>query len=140
MYTVAYAASKAACEVLSEGLRRELEPFGVRVATVVTGAVKTNLHSNTPQMVLPKGSLYAPVAEKISERATGKDVQGRNCTPEVFARGLVGDLMGGASGKIYRGSMSTLMDVVTRYLPLWLVVSLLLELFMPGCSGPESWC
>lgn len=121
---VAYASSKAACEVLSEGLRRELAPFGVRVATVITGAVKTNLHSNCTHVALPEGSLYAPVANQISDRATGKDVQGRTSTPEFFAKGLVGDLMAGATGKIYRGRMSTLMDVITRYLPSWLVVSL----------------
>ncbi|KAJ4419044.1 hypothetical protein N0V82_005167 [Gnomoniopsis sp. IMI 355080] len=120
-YLVTYASSKAAGEVLSEGLRRELAPFGVRVATVIVGGVKTNIHQNSPQHQLPPGSLYTPVAEKISDRATGKDINVRMDDPHVFAKRLVKDLLDGASGKIYRGNISSTMGFLAWFLPSWVM-------------------
>lgn len=118
-----YASSKAAGEVLSEGLRRELAPFGVKVATVIVGGVQTNIHQNSPEHQLPSESLYTSVATNIADRATGKDIKVRMDDPDVFARLLVKDLMNGASSKIYRGSMSSTMRYLTWLLPSWLMVS-----------------
>lgn len=122
-YTVTYASSKAAGEVLSEGLRRELAPFGVKVATVIVGGVQTNIHKNSPEHHLPPGSLYAPVAAKISDRASGRDITVRMDDPGVFAQHLVRDLMAGASGRIYRGNVSSTMSFLAWLLPSWLMVS-----------------
>lgn len=118
-----YASSKAAGEAFSEGLRRELSPLGVKVATVIVGGVKTNIHSNSPGHRLPPGSLYTPAAENISARATGTDIRVRMDPPEVFAKGLVGDLMNGASGKVYRGNLSSTMTCLAWALPSWIMVS-----------------
>lgn len=119
-----YASSKAAGEAFSEGLRREISPFGVKVATVIVGGVKTNIHSNSPEHQLPPGSLYALAGEEISDRATGKDIRVRMDPPEVFAKGLVNDLVNGASGKIYRGNLSSTMSWMVWALPSWIMVSL----------------
>lgn len=122
-YQVTYASSKAAVEVVSEGLRRELAPFGVKVATVIVGGVQTNIHKNSPTHHLPPDSFYTPVAAMISDRATGKDIPVRMDEPEVFAKRLVNDLVNGARGRIYRGNISSTMGFLSWLLPSWVMVS-----------------
>lgn len=130
-----YASSKAAGETLSEGLRRELAPFGVKVATVIVGGVQTNIHRNSPEHQLPPNSLYAPVAARISDRAAGKDIKVQMDDPEVFARCLINDLMNGASGKIYRGNVSSTMGFLAWLLPTWAMVCLIIY---KGLDLPRS--
>ncbi|KAF3767812.1 NAD(P)-binding protein [Cryphonectria parasitica EP155] len=121
-YLVTYASSKAAAEAFSEGLRRELAPLGVKVATVMVGGVKTNIHSSHPALSLPEDSFYRPVANRIADRAAGRDAEQYLGPPEDFARGLVDDLLRGASGKVYHGKMAS-MAGIARLLPSWLLVS-----------------
>ena len=66
----AYSASKFALEGLSESLRSELGPFGVRVAVVEPGGVRTNFHRDR---VLPVGlqdvaSRYSPYIDTYRRR------------------------------------------------------------------------
>lgn len=44
---------------------------------------------------------------------------------DVFAERVVNDLLKGASGRIYRGSLSTTMAVLKNWLPEWIMVSIL---------------
>ncbi|KAL2828010.1 hypothetical protein BDW59DRAFT_159966 [Aspergillus cavernicola] len=67
-FACAYNASKAAVASLTEALRLELEPFGLRVINLMTGGVRSTFHSNDPNPVLPPTSLYN-VAKEIAERA-----------------------------------------------------------------------
>jgi len=46
-FQVHYSASKFAMEALTEGLRQELRPFGVKVAAVEPGDIQTNTNINT---------------------------------------------------------------------------------------------
>lgn len=130
IFLVTYASSKAAGEVLSEGLRRELAPFGVNVVTVIVGGVQTNIHKNSPEHQLPPGSLYAPVAARIADRASGKDIKVRMDDPAGFAECLVKDLMKGVSGKIYRGNVSSTMGFLVWLLPSWVMVSMVIGGFI----------
>jgi short-subunit dehydrogenase len=71
----AYSASKAAIAMLSNGLRLELQGFGITVVDLKTAVVKSNLIQNNKEMrqpVLPKGSIYEP-AKELVERSLRQD-------------------------------------------------------------------
>lgn len=118
-----YGGSKAAIDMIGETLRLELAPFDVKVITCVTGAIQTNIMTNSEKHDLPSGSLYAPVAEKIYERARGDDIKDQRSSSEDFAERLVRDVLGGATGKVYRGKFSSLTRFTTTFLPTSILVS-----------------
>ena len=117
--------------MISETLRLELAPFDVKVITCVTGAVKTNIMSNSAKHDLPAGSLYAPIARKVSARANGEDVKDAG-TPEDFAKRLVNDTLSGTSGLVYRGKLATITKYISTFLPASRLVS-------QSCLGLYSW-
>lgn len=133
-----YAGSKSAFATVSESLRLEMRPLGVRVVTVNVGAVATNIFNNRPVYAPPPDSVYGPVEKQIEARVTGSDVSGSKDTPEVFARGLVGKILGGASGKVSSGKLSSTVRVCTTYLPTWLMVSLPMFLFLLVHHSPST--
>ncbi|CAD6448630.1 8206903f-48bd-4ae8-b69e-0cb7d3398fd3 [Sclerotinia trifoliorum] len=67
-----YNASKAAVNHITDQLRLELEPLGVKVILVITGVVRTKFFDNQPSVRLPENSPYAP-ARDIVEHAAGGD-------------------------------------------------------------------
>jgi len=80
-----YNASKAAQHVLMETLRIELEPLGVRVLTVVTGAIDTVVMTKQAGTFrLPEDSMYTAIEGKLRERAEGHEVVPRT-TPDDYA-------------------------------------------------------
>lgn len=108
---------------ISEGLRLELKPFGVKVVTVLVGAVETQLFDNAPEHHLPPTSLYRPAEKEIGDWATGRDMKGQSGKREDFACALVKDILGGASGRVYCGNMSTMLRIVTSIFPDFIIVS-----------------
>ena len=57
-----------------ETLRTELEPLGVRVMTVVTGAIDTVVMTKQAgTFQLPTGSIYAAIAAQLRVRAEGEE-------------------------------------------------------------------
>jgi 1-acylglycerone phosphate reductase len=83
-----YNASKAALHAYADTLRVELAPLGVRVVTVVTGGVKSNIART--HRTLPEGSYYEPLADVYEGRLThsqslGMDTQSyaRSCVRQV---------------------------------------------------------
>ncbi|KAK8063258.1 hypothetical protein PG996_007910 [Apiospora saccharicola] len=123
-YMDVYAGSKSAVEAISESLRHELQPFGVKVLTVIVGAIKTNIFNNRPEYELPQGSRYEPVRKEVAARIAGSDVEGRLGKPEDFAKSLVRDMMGGVSGTIRRGNMSSFVRFATAVFPRFILVSI----------------
>ena len=67
----AYAASKFALEGLSESLRTELWPFGVRVAVIEPGLFRTEFISNqvTAAAAEDEDSVYAPYVRRYRQRS-----------------------------------------------------------------------
>ncbi|KAI0880499.1 putative short-chain dehydrogenase/reductase [Annulohypoxylon maeteangense] len=100
-----YNASKAAVEVLSASIRPELAPFGIRVVTVKTGSVETDLFANAPVVRLPPGSWYEAARAFIE----GKGMLGfaRSERVEVYARGVVDELVRPRGRKVlWRGGLT----------------------------------
>lgn len=65
-----YAASKAAVHSISDALRMELAPFGVKVSVVAPGAIKSNIGDNNLKAFhLPEESFYQSVIKFVMSRA-----------------------------------------------------------------------
>ncbi|KAK4547099.1 hypothetical protein LTR36_001320 [Oleoguttula mirabilis] len=80
-----YNASKAALHSYSDTLRIELAPFDVKVVTIVTGGVKSNI--TRTHRTLREGSLYLPLAEEYEGRQTHS--QANAISNEQYARSVV---------------------------------------------------
>ena len=65
-----YAASKAAVHSISDALRMELAPFGVKVSVISPGAIKSNIGDNNLKAFhLPEKSFYQSVIKYVMARA-----------------------------------------------------------------------
>ncbi|KAI9640834.1 hypothetical protein NHQ30_010675 [Ciborinia camelliae] len=103
-YMGLYAASKRSLEILSETLRLELQPFGVWVSCIVTGAVQTNGQTYFEDWKLPEDSLYKPIEATIHDRARGGDGYPRMDAFE-YADKVVTNIIGrGGDGRFWCGT------------------------------------
>jgi len=120
-----YAASKAAINSLSNTLRLEMAPFNVRVVIIMTGAVNTKFYANagSDQFQLPSTSRYLPMEETVRKYANGEDHIG--VPARQYADKVVGDILGGAKGKIWSGGLAGIVRYVAPFMPGWLYVSML---------------
>jgi short-subunit dehydrogenase len=88
-----YCATKSAIHTLSDVLRVELAPFGIRTITVQPGGIASELGNTAHKGIIPSEngtSNYATIADAIVERATASQ---KNATPvDVFASQLVTEL------------------------------------------------
>ncbi|KAI9828944.1 MAG: hypothetical protein M1819_006443 [Sarea resinae] len=89
----AYNASKAALHSYSNTLRVELEPFGVKVLTLITGGVKSQIAR--VERELPPTSLYNPIAASYARRVTHS--QEGAMPSSAYARSVVGQILGATS-------------------------------------------
>lgn len=86
----AYCATKSALHSISDALRMELAPFGIKVITVQPGAVKSNLGNRSDSDVgkhVSADSAYAPILDAIHQRA--QTSQENPMSAEEFAAKLV---------------------------------------------------
>lgn len=105
-----YNASKAAINMLSETLRYELAPLHVRVITLVAGNVASHMSTGVngpPPASLPITSRYKAVEAELAKGEKFADMD-----TSVFADGVVAAVVGGATGKVWKGGNM----VVTRWL------------------------
>ncbi|KAI1153857.1 short-chain dehydrogenase/reductase [Nemania diffusa] len=109
-----YNASKAALECWGATIRMELAPLGVRVVTLKTGSVRSDLFSNAPPSKLPEGSLYAPIREFIEER---KMFDGHKfMPPEVYAKNVVDELLRPkVKHVIWQGTLTTIVWILSWF-------------------------
>jgi 1-acylglycerone phosphate reductase len=70
LYGSSYNATKAALHHWGNTLRVELAPLDVRVITIISGEVSTNILKNDAHRRLPEGSYYAPLAEEFHAHVT----------------------------------------------------------------------
>ncbi|KAF1978091.1 NAD(P)-binding protein [Bimuria novae-zelandiae CBS 107.79] len=120
VFASVYAASKAALHAYSDTLRVELAPLGVRVITIVTGGVKSNIARTHRE--LPEGSYYVPIADQYEKRLTLSQQMGMDT--RQYARSCVRHVLGGESWLglvtkrwVWEGKMSWLVWFGWSYLP-----------------------
>ncbi|KAF5015382.1 hypothetical protein F66182_13309, partial [Fusarium sp. NRRL 66182] len=113
-----YNSSKAATALISETLRLELAPLGVRVITAMVGGVNTKFFADRSDLTLPQESYYRPILDKIDH-----ENKGLQYTPsmkqdvDVFARNIVNDVVGGKSGLVWRGKSSSMAWLASVLMP-----------------------
>ncbi|CAK7214793.1 NADPH-dependent 1-acyl dihydroxyacetone phosphate reductase [Sporothrix curviconia] len=107
-YQAAYNASKAAVTSFGHTLRVELAPLGVRVVTIVTGAVATHLFDNaSPRCSVPEDSVYAPLKERIEKYDFLDGVDWTSA--QDYARQVASDLLRPAPKPVlWRAATSTM--------------------------------
>jgi NAD(P)-dependent dehydrogenase (short-subunit alcohol dehydrogenase family) len=87
-----YCASKAALHALSDAMRMELAPLGVRVVTVQPGGIASKFgDAGAANVRLPEDSPYMPVEKFVRGRA--KASQRDATSVDVFAREVVDALL-----------------------------------------------
>jgi short-subunit dehydrogenase len=111
-----YAASKRAAEIMFDTLRLELKPFGINVTSVITGPVKSHIHSHLAGLKLPEKSLYADVEETIVKRAAGDDGSPRMDTTK-YAETVVNKILGGGHITIWCGANMWLINIISNWIP-----------------------
>jgi len=118
-FSGAYCASKAALHSLSEVLRLELKPFGIRVMTVQPGAIASEFgrHAEVSlRGLLPPDSLYKRQEETV--RARAQESQQNATLASTLARKLVRELLRKRPRTLVRiGNRSSLMPWLARWLP-----------------------
>ena len=108
---------------ITDTLRLELAPFGVKVVTVITGAVSTNTLSNGVDFELPANSIYKSIEKEIAARARGEDGTPR-MEPSVYAEKVVADILQGANWQIWRGGYASIVRFTSHWFPTAISVSL----------------
>ncbi|KAG4438889.1 hypothetical protein IFR05_005624 [Cadophora sp. M221] len=123
-FQATYNASKAAVAVYSDTLRLELEPFGVRVVDLKSGSAASNMGTEAKVLagkaaILPKGSLYEVAKERVERSMSGVDYQKGAVSAEVWAEGVVSELLKGRTPKVvWRGKGAWLVSYLAL-LPSW---------------------
>ena len=112
-----YNASKAALRAYSDTLRVELRPFDVKVITVITGGVKSNIARL--DRVLPEESFYQPI-ESVYDRRQ-KHSQAMGMDTKAYGKGVVNQVLKSEGWlwnrkDLWAGSMSNLVWFVDGFL------------------------
>ncbi|KAK5942351.1 hypothetical protein PMZ80_004914 [Knufia obscura] len=93
-----YNASKAALAMVSETMRLELSPFGIRVIDLKTAGVRTNIIANNNVNVkgerLPTTSIYAPARDVVEKAMSQEGLSDRGITAEQWAGEVAALLLG----------------------------------------------
>jgi 1-acylglycerone phosphate reductase len=89
----AYASAKAALACMTDVLRVELKPFGVRVVEVVTGMAASNITKFEKTPKLPEGSIYEPIRNEMERTLKSEEAGPYAMRSDVWAMRVVGDLL-----------------------------------------------
>ncbi|KAF7590224.1 hypothetical protein BBP40_003155 [Aspergillus hancockii] len=115
-----FASSKSAVARMSETLRVELEPLGVRVVTSICGSADTPMFGKPGgPMDLPETSYYHGVQDAAWKERMDHQRQAMNV--DVLAGKLVNDILGGARGVIWHGAFAPLVRWASWLNITWLV-------------------
>ncbi|KAK6008859.1 hypothetical protein QM012_000762 [Aureobasidium pullulans] len=118
-YMGIYGASKTALTLLSETLRLEMEPLGVKVLTIVAGNVHTQFWTGEKEVSLPSGSKYEAILQTINDAATGKLSGDRHTPASQFSDQLFTAIDKGQSGVVWQGALAGSVRWITKFMPQW---------------------
>jgi len=113
----AYCASKAALHSLTDALRMELAPLGIRVVSVQPGGVRSSFGDHAGAAIrLPQDSLYRAVERGIRARAQAGQ---RGATPtEKFVVPVVDALLRDTPPRVVRGGRNSVrLPLLRHFLP-----------------------
>ncbi len=96
-FAAPYSASKHALEAVSDALRVELFPFGIRVVLVEPGPIETRFTDRARSMVAPLLARPGPYREiyRLAERAMDAEFQRGRQPASVVARVVIGAIESG---------------------------------------------
>lgn len=119
----AYSSSRSAQARLSETLRLEMAPLGVRVVTVILGGVETSGNNplNIPDLELPSNSHYQNITSVI-DRHKKTEIHPNKQNINTAATNVVEDVLKGCGPFIRRGQASTLSWICNTFIPYRLFV------------------
>ncbi|WP_331694793.1 SDR family oxidoreductase [Pseudomonas sp. ZY71] len=127
----AYCASKAAVHALSDALRMELAPFGVRVMEVQPGAIQSSFAKNAgheAEQLINEQSPWFPLREGI--RARAKASQDKPTPANEFAAVLLKAVQQSKPPRLIRiGNGSRALPLLAALLPKGLLESTLMKRF-----------
>ncbi|WP_397459561.1 SDR family oxidoreductase [Pseudomonas asplenii] len=130
----AYCASKAAVHALSDALRMELAPFGVRVMEVQPGAIDTHFAKNASheaEQLIAEESPWWPLRDGIRARANAS--QDRPTPAIEFAAGLLKATRQAKPPRLLRlGNGSRALPLLANLLPKGLLEKVLMKKFGLG--------
>lgn len=119
-FAAPYCASKHALEALSDSLRVEVAPFGIRVVVVEPGPIATRFGETARTLVTPllaRGGAYSGFY-RGAERAMDVDFQKGKRSPEAVARIVVGAIEARKPRTRYRVTpMARVLIPLSRILP-----------------------
>jgi NAD(P)-dependent dehydrogenase (short-subunit alcohol dehydrogenase family) len=81
----AYSASKAALELVSETLRKEVQPFGVRVIVISAGGIRTQMRARQAKYT---SEPYADLVEELEAGMAEYEKRGGGSPPEEIAKAI----------------------------------------------------
>lgn len=133
-----YSSSKAAIAQVSETLRIEMAPLGVRVVTVMVGSASTAIFDKPDgQLHLPGASLYKYPG--LEEKAGKQRAEHKTSCMSVdeLAPKLVTGILSGTPNHVWAGTFATLVRWNTWAYPRWFIdwscnIGRGLELVKPG--------
>ncbi|WP_129972990.1 MULTISPECIES: SDR family oxidoreductase [unclassified Pseudomonas] len=127
----AYCASKAAVHALSDALRMELAPFGIRVLEVQPGAIQSSFAKNAgheAEQLINEQSPWFPLREGI--RARAKASQDKPTPASEFAAELLKAVQQSKPPRLIRiGNGSRALPLLATLLPKGLLESTLMKRF-----------
>jgi len=108
---------------MSEVLRLELQPLGVRVMTIETGGIKTLIFSNLTTHEIPADSPYKQIEGVIQKFSRGETVPVEFTHPAVYSKGVLDHVLNkNSTGLVFEGKLSRTLWYLVSVLPRWLMV------------------
>ncbi|KAF2215754.1 hypothetical protein CERZMDRAFT_6003, partial [Cercospora zeae-maydis SCOH1-5] len=121
-YMGIYSSSKAALLSLTDIMRLEFDPFGIKVVALVSGAVKTEFAKNMKGGTISETSWYSLIradAEKLMQESSATEA---GHDRHFIAKGLVDVLLRDKTpAHVRNGYLGTVIWLLHSLLPLWML-------------------